>query len=140
MVVTFDFDDTLLWTRVIRDEDGEYVDHVPVGQNPQIFPILRRALQTPGVEVYVVTSRRATGPSVKQVFDYLREWGILEQPQFMGVRFTNGNLKADTLVKLGSVRHYDDDPEELAALPPEIKSVQAFPHPSWTQTVNLGAS
>ena len=33
MVVTFDFDDTLLWTRVIRDEDGEYIDHVPVGQN-----------------------------------------------------------------------------------------------------------
>lgn len=132
MVVTFDFDDTLLWTRVIRDEDGEYVDHVPVGQNPQIFPILKRALQMPGVEVYVVTSRRATGPSVKQVFDYLREWGILEQPQFMGVRFTNGNLKADTLVKLGSVRHYDDDPEELAALPPEIKGVQAEPHPSWS--------
>ena len=140
MVVTFDFDDTLLWTRVIRDEDGEYVDHVPIGQNPQIFPILTRALQMPGVEVYVVTSRRATGPSVKEVFDYLREWGILEQPQFMGVRFTNGNLKADTLVKLGSARHYDDDPEELAALPPEIKGVQAEPHPSWTQTVNLGGN
>ena len=140
MVVTFDFDDTLLWTRVIRDEDGEYVDHVPVGQNPQIFPILTRALRTPGVDVYVVTSRRATGPSVKEVFDYLREWGVIEQPQFMGVRFTNGNLKADTLVKLGSVRHYDDDPEELAALPPEIKGVQAEPHPSWTQTANLGAS
>ena len=140
MVVTFDFDDTLLWTRVIRDEDGEYVDHVPVRQNPQIFPILMRALRTTGVEVYVVTSRRSTPESVKQVFDCLRDWGVLEQPQFMGVRFTNGDLKADTLVKLGSVRHYDDDPEELAALPPEIKGVQAEPHPSWTQTANLGAS
>lgn len=38
------------------------------------------------------------------------------------------------VVLIGGVeqRFYDDDPEELAALPPEIKGVQAYPHPSWS--------
>jgi len=63
MVITFDFDDTLLWTAVDRDEDGTYVEHNPVGQNPHVFPRLLQALDS-GAEVHIVTSRRSrTRPS-----------------------------------------------------------------------------
>jgi len=131
MVVTFDFDDTLLWKEVLRDEDDDVIDVVPVGKNTDIFPELERALKGEGNKVYVVTSRSSTPKSVKEVFDYLRAWEVLDHPRFEGVRFTNGDLKVATLMTLGSKLHYDDDTEELAALPPEIIGIQAFPHTSW---------
>jgi hypothetical protein len=131
-VVTFDFDDTLLWTEVIRDEFEDYVEHVPVGPNKDILPIMRAALQNPDNDVYVVTSRSETARSRREILDYLSEWGILEYPNFMGVHFTNGELKVAKLLELGASKHYDDDPKELEALEGTgIKWEQAFPHESW---------
>lgn len=130
-VVTFDFDDTLLWTRVIRDEDGDYVEHFPIGPNEDVLPIMRKTLENPSIDVYVVTSRHDTARSRAEVEGYLGEWGILDFPNFKGVVFTNGHLKVGALKRLGSIRHYDDDAEELIVLPPEIEGVQAYPHKSW---------
>jgi hypothetical protein len=127
MVITFDFDDTLLWTAVDRDEDGTYLDHNPVGQNPHVFPRLLQALDS-GAEVHIVTSRRSrTRP---EVLAWLEEWGVLGR--LAGVHFTEGQLKEATLAALGSRQHFDDDPEELAHLPRGCRGVQAPLHPSWT--------
>jgi len=137
-VVTFDFDDTLLWTRVIRDEDGDYLEHVPAGENPDVFPIFLKMLSDPGVKVHIVTSRHGkhanpnapVPSSYTEVFDHLRDWGVIDK--VAGVHFTNGNLKVGKLRELGSELHFDDDTEELEALRGAgIKSVQAYPHPSW---------
>ena len=134
-VVTFDFDDTLLWTRVIRDEDGDYL------KNQEVFPIFLKMLNDPGVAVHIVTSRHGKPASPNapvpsshaEVFDQLREWGVIDR--VAGIHFTNGNLKAGKLRELGSELHYDDDTEELEALQGTgIKGVQAYPHPSWERS------
>ena len=137
-VVTFDFDDTLLWTEVLRDEDGNFEDVVPAGENEDVYPIFIDMLNNPDVEVHIVTSRMGKPddptaripPSYTSVFDNLRRWGVLDK--LAGVHFTNGELKVDKLLELGSSVHYDDDPKELEALEGTgIKGEQAFPHGSW---------
>ena len=140
-VVTFDFDDTLLWTRVIRDEDGDYLEHVPAGKNTDIYPIFIDMLNNPDVEAHIVTSRhgKSTDPntpvpsSYTEVFDQLKDWGVIDK--VAGIHFTNGNLKIGKLRELGSELHFDDDTEELVALRGTgIKGVQAYPHPSWERS------
>lgn len=131
MVITFDFDDTLLWTAVERDADGEYLDHGPIGKNPHVFPRLLQALDS-GAEVHIVTSRRSrTRP---EVLAWLEEWGVLDR--LAGVHFTEGQLKHDTLERLGSEQHFDDDPEELAHLPRGCRGVRAPLHDSWTERLD----
>ena len=135
MVITFDFDDTLLWTAVERDEEGEYLDHGPIGRNPHVFPRLLQALDS-GAEVHIVTSRRSE--TKDELMGWLDEWQK-RNPQLSrlaDVHFTEGQLKHDTLARLGSRQHFDDDPEELAHLPDGCLGVRAPLHPSWTQ--NLG--
>jgi hypothetical protein len=133
MVITFDFDDTLKLTKLLRDEDGEYLDHGPIGKNPHVFPRLLDALDS-GAAVHLVTSRRSeTRP---EVLHWLKRWGVLDR--LAGVHFTEGELKHDTLERLGSRQHFDDDPEELAHLPEGCLGVRAQLHPSWTQ--KLGES
>jgi len=128
MVITFDFDDTLLWTAVERDADGEYLDHGPIGKNPHVFPRLLDALDS-GAEVHIVTSRRSeTRP---EVLHWLKRWGVLDR--LAGVHFTEGQLKHDTLERLGSEQHFDDDPEELAHLPKGCLGVRAPLHDSWSK-------
>lgn len=137
-VVTFDFDDTLLWKEAIWDEDGEFVEAVDAGTNEDIYPIFLDMLENPDVEVHIVTSRMGKSdnpteripPSYTSVFDYLRKWGVLDK--LAGVHFTNGELKVDKLLELGSTEHYDDDPEELKELVGTgIEGHPAMPHGSW---------
>jgi hypothetical protein len=138
MVITFDFDDTLLWKAVERDEDGEYLDHGPIGENPHVFPRLLDALDS-GAEVHIVTSRRSETKG--EVMDWLDVWRK-HNPQLRrlaGVHFTEGQLKHDTLARLGSQQHFDDDPEELAHLPEGCLGVRAPLHPSWTQKLGESA-
>jgi hypothetical protein len=133
MVITFDFDDTLLWKAVVRDEDGSYVEHNPIGQNPYVFPRLLEALDS-GNKVHIVTSRRSrTSP---EVLAWLEEWGVLDR--LAGVHFTEGQLKHDTLERLGSRQHFDDDPEELAHLPEGCRGIRAPLHPSWSGQLGEG--
>jgi hypothetical protein len=49
-----------------------------------------------------------------------------------GIHFTDGKLKRDKLLSLGSQLHFDDSPEELLALPKSIRTVQVRNlDPSW---------
>ena len=107
------------------------MEHNPIGPNPYVFPRLLQALDSSN-EVHIVTSRRSrTRPEVEA---WLAEWGVLDR--LAGVHFTEGALKHDTLARLGSRQHFDDDPEELAHLPRGCRGVQAPLHPSWTQPMN----
>ena len=127
-VVSFDFDDTLLWARAFHDEDGDFVEMKPIGPNPYVVPRLRQALSDPSVSVYIVTSR---GPG--SLGKTLKQLDALGFPDFPAnrIRFTDGELKRDTLAELGAQLHYDDDPVELENLPTGCKGVLAPIHPSW---------
>lgn len=137
-VVTFDFDDTLLWKAAIWDENGNLEEVVDAGTNDAIYPIFLKSLKDPNVEVHIVTSRKGkpddpdapVPPSYTSVFDYLRKWGVLGR--LAGVHFTDGELKVAKLLELGASEHYDDDPDELKALEGTgIEGKPAPPHKSW---------
>jgi len=129
VISTFDFDDTLHWTAVIRDADGDIEDTVPVGANPHIMPLLQAALDR-GDEVHIVTTRLSRLWR-EDTLAHLRAWGVLDR--LAGVHFTDGALKRDTLAALGADVHHDDDPEELVNLPAGCRGVLAPVHPSWSQ-------
>jgi len=127
MVVTFDLDSTLLWTRAIRDDNGNVEDTVQLGASPHTMPLLLAALDR-GDEVHIVTSRLARLWR-EDTLAHLREWGVLDR--LAGVHFTDGALKRDTLAALGADVHHDDDPVELENLPDDCRGVLAPIHPSW---------
>lgn len=127
MKISFDFDDTLLWKRVVRDPaDGEIDDIVPAGVNPHVEPLLHAALDR-GDEVHIVTTRHTRWR--EDTLSQLREWGVLHR--LAGVHFTDGDWKAPTISRLGIVVHHDDDQDELDRLPPNCAGVLAPLHPSW---------
>lgn len=129
MVVTFDFDDTLLYRALERDEDGDVVfPHKTVGdgRNPMGFYHLMEHLNA-GDEVHLVTSRMRN--RLPEVDGWLRKWGVRDR--FAGVHATDGEWKVGKLVELGSEIHYDDDKEELQRLPSSVRGQYIPPHPSW---------
>lgn len=138
MVITFDFDDTLRVTKADREYDPEtgtwslegiiYTDD----QNPVVFPKFEAALNR-GDEVHIVTSRSWSKDTVEEMQAWLRSQGITRIPP---IHFTGGALKHDTLARLGSRQHFDDDPEELSHLPRGCRGVQAPLHSSWTEPMN----
>jgi hypothetical protein len=141
MVITFDFDDTLRLTKLLRDEDGDIVDIDYSGDepNPVVFPEFESALDR-GDTVYVVTSR--SEKTRGEVESWLKrkliirdENGKVLKDRFellAGIHFTGGDLKRDTLLSLGSQLHYDDDEEEGKALKSTpIRWVRAPLHRSW---------
>ncbi len=114
MLVTFDFDQTLTVSR--WDEENE--DFVHMGPNLVMVQCLKAHLDM-GNEVHIVTSRHEKFEKVghhdaPRVSDFLRSEGIFGQ--ISGIHFTNGEWKADTIKRLGSLRHHDDDEEELIRL------------------------
>lgn len=125
MVVTFDFDDTLLWRRIERDEDGEFIDVVDDGPNPEGLALLEKAINNK-YKVYIVTTR--SEKKREDTENWLRKWKVLDK--IAGIRFTNGKLKRDTVAELGSQIHYDDDIQELDNLPEGCKGILLYPHPS----------
>jgi len=125
MVVTFDFDDTLLWRRIERDEEGEFIDVVDDGPNPEGLILLKQAINN-GYKVYIVTTRSEKKREDTQ--NWLRKWNVLDK--IAGIHFTDGKLKRDTLAELGSQIHYDDDIQELENLPSGCEGVLLYPHPS----------
>ena len=128
MVITFDFDDTLLWKRYERDEDGEIVEVVVDGPNPEGLALLKHAISD-GHEVHIVTTRYEKMRD--DTIWWLSKWGVLDG--IAKIHLTNGQLKRDTLARIGSRLHHDDDEEELENLPPGCRGVQLFPHPSQTE-------
>lgn len=129
MIVTFDFDDTLLYRTLEFDEDGDVVfPHRPVGdgRNPMGFFHLVDHLDA-GDEVHIVTSRMRS--KLPEVDEWLTRWGV--RGKLAGVHATNGDWKAGRLSELGSEIHYDDDNEELSRIRPPTKTQRIPPHPSW---------
>ena len=124
--ITFDFDNTIMMTR--PDEDwGQVVD----GPNEDVIELMKKH-KVDGDRVIVVTSRMKAnetgGPYdpdhpayMPSVAEYLEKQNVVVDQ----IIFTNGNLKVDKLIELGSDLHFDDDEEELDAADKEgIKTVQ----------------
>jgi acid phosphatase class B len=132
MVITFDFDDTLLYTKAVFDEEGNYDHSEIIGKNPVVYPIFEKLLNNPKNKVHIVTTRSSS--SRQKTEDQLRKWGVLDK--LAGIHFTNGQYKKETLEKLGSSKHYDDDEDEIARMPDGCKGIKVEPHPSWTQLQN----
>lgn len=129
MVVTFDFDDTLLYRTLEFDDDGDVIlPHriVGDGKNPLGWHHLMEHLET-GDEVHIVTSRMRS--KLPEVDEWLTRWGV--RGKLAGVHATNGDWKVGRLSELGSEIHYDDDNEELSRLRPPTQGQRVPPHPSW---------
>jgi hypothetical protein len=135
MVITFDFDDTLKLTKLLRDEDGDIAGIDYTGDEPNVLILskLKKALDA-GHVVHIVTSRHWSEASEegmkKWLATQLADHGGLAA--LAGIHFTDGKLKRDKLLSLGSQLHFDDSPEELLALPKSIRKVQVRNlDPSW---------
>ncbi len=126
-VVTFDFDDTLLWTQVVRDADGEIEDTLEWGLNPFAALKLRQATRL-GLRVFIVTTRHRDMHS-HNLMSWLTQWDMGNL--FEGIIFTNGEDKTRFLRDLGSRVHFDDDIVELDQLPEGCQGVMSNIHPSW---------
>ena len=129
MIVTFDFDDTLLYSSIEFDEDGDVIlPHRVIGdgRNPMGFYHLMEHLDA-GDEVHLVTSRRKE--KLPEAEGWLRRWGVRDR--FAGVHATDGEWKGKKVAELGSQVHYDDDWEEIHHLLPGTRGQYIPPHPSW---------
>jgi hypothetical protein len=115
MVATFDFDGTIK-RHGFDPEDGCFSRDC--GLDPHALQALR-ILASEGVSVHIVTSRRTS--TRREVEEFVVNNNLA---QFIsGIHFTNGDLKKATLARLGSIQHFDDDPEELIALPSDIEGI-----------------
>jgi hypothetical protein len=92
--ISFDFD----WT--LRFGDG-------TAWMPNV-KLMKRLIKNDH-KVFIVTARLGTSDNVKEVNAFCDKHKI---HNLAGIRFTEGNLKADTLVTLGVKVHFDDDGEE----------------------------
>ena len=128
MVVTFDFDSTLALYKLDEDYGTRFI-----GPNEKAIQALKKHYKDGNI-IYVVTSRkedyerrlpdfddrgRILSPNVE---DFLHEFGVSRMIE--EVYYTNGNLKRGVLNRLESAVHYDDDEEELEALPGDTRGMQ----------------
>jgi len=139
MVVSFDFDDTLLLTRPCADWGT-----VGAGPNKPMLAALREHAAG-GDAVIIVTTRnesrdaeahKGMGPSRTPVSVFVALHGLPVD----SIHFTDGEHKAETLVALGVSKHFDDDDDELALLPEGIEGVLAPLHPDWDRASEIFAS
>ncbi len=121
-LVTFDFDDTL--TVPFKDKEGFWVSggYEP---NPETIATMQ-ALAEQGHEIAIVTSRPFTQGSKDKITIFIMEH---ELPVERDVVFTNGEWKADFLLKLGSTCHYDDSLDELSRIREKGIAVVEVKHP-----------
>jgi len=100
------------------DLESENVDYVFQGYNEPIINIIRQHIAD-GDEVFIVTSRKEDKEGMypnDTVPVHLKKLGL--DSYFLPNRlfYTNGAPKIDTLRKIGTQTHWDDDVEELIAL------------------------
>ena len=120
-LVTFDFDDTLTmpyWS----DEDGYWTS----GTDPNKKTIsAMKKFASNGYDVKIVTSRHGTADHKRTIATFVKKHNL----PVKDIIFTNGKWKADTLERLGSVLHYDDDTYEISRIKSKgIKTIH-IPHP-----------
>ena len=111
---SFDYDETLIKYKT-DPEDPEFSTVYDKPHEENIAKL--RELATAGETVYIVTSRsKRTGDK--------SPWDTAPEPEELvadmnlpvkSVHYTNGDLKAETLLSLGVIEHWDDDEEEIAA-------------------------
>jgi len=115
-VVTMDFDHNLMF------ETGE-----PNMETVNQFKELQQ-----DYDVYIVTTQIKSSEKLALINKFLYDNGLKAK----GVVFTNGKLKSDAVLTLGSTLHFDDDEEELEALKtanPNIKVVNSFNKAKWDE-------
>ena len=111
---SFDYDETL----VKYKPDPEDPQFSVLYDKPHEENIAKlRELAAAGETVYIVTSRsKRTGDKMP--------WDTAPEPEELvadlnlpvkSIHYTNGDLKAETLLSLGVIEHWDDDEEEIAA-------------------------
>ena len=120
-LVTFDFDDTLTMPK--WDEEDEFWVG---GTDPNHKTIsAMKKFAASGYDVKIVTSRHGTGKHKKDVAMFVKKHNL----PVKDIVFTNGKWKADTLERIGSLLHYDDDTWEIARIKKKkIKTIQVV-HP-----------
>ena len=111
---SFDYDETLIKYKT-DPEDPEFSTIYDKPHEENIAKL--RELAAAGETVYIVTSRsKRTGDKYP--------WDTAPEPEELvadmnlpvkSVHYTNGDLKAETLLSLGVIEHWDDDEEEIAA-------------------------
>lgn len=119
--VSFDFDNTLLnniWNNeendFERDENGNMIGYPNVPMIEMMKQYLNR-----GYEVLIVTSRM---DKYKQdVVEFVQEQGL----PVSEIICTNGENKVFTLIDLGVLEHFDDDPHEIQAIK-NNSNIQAY--------------
>lgn len=123
MLVSFDFDSTL--TRPVK-ESAAWMESSFWESSTEPRPeAVQRAkeLAAEGHDVVVVTSRSKT--NADEVFDFLNKHRLNVER----VKFTDGDLKAETLSDLGVDVHFDDAFCELEALQGTETTGRLVPHP-----------
>tara|TARA_R100000808_G_scaffold24847_1_gene58735 strand:- start:6991 stop:7572 length:582 start_codon:yes stop_codon:yes gene_type:complete len=113
-IYSFDYDETLI--RHKPDPEDPEFGIIYDGPHEENIAKLRE-LAAAGNKVLIVTSRsKRTGDK--------HPWDTAPDPEELvaeldlpveSVHYTHGDLKADTLLSLGVVEHWDDDEEEVAA-------------------------
>tara|TARA_B100000963_G_scaffold57671_1_gene45783 strand:+ start:205 stop:1443 length:1239 start_codon:yes stop_codon:yes gene_type:complete len=110
-VITFDFDNTIVFSHVNHDDEGGLA-YAQGGLNHYIIDLIK-SVKAKGYTVFIVTARQSSleqgDSSVQSFVDKLKL-------PVDGVFFTNGEPKARKLYELGSTIHYDDDPKEHEAV------------------------
>lgn len=111
-IITFDFDDTLSLSHWGEEEDTWVHD----GPHQQMVNRIKNFIADPSITVYIVTSRfekhepqSLENPNQQAVQQFLDDHKI----NVDGVFFTNGQSKIETLLKLQSTMHHDDDPGDI---------------------------
>tara|TARA_Y100000310_G_scaffold311878_1_gene358599 strand:- start:205 stop:690 length:486 start_codon:yes stop_codon:yes gene_type:complete len=115
-VYSFDYDNTLIDYKYIRDELGDIEDVVYHGPNSGNVNKFKKLKQM-GHKVIIVTSRQKrikkppwdVSPSPE---DFSKKYNLNAD----GIYYTAGDDKAQTLSRLGVFKHWDDDEEEIKAI------------------------
>jgi len=111
-VVTFDFDNTIAMSHM--DLSSGDVEYIFDGYNTQVINLIKKYIND-GYNVHIVTSRHESkegqfpNDTVRKHLDKLSLSHYFTPER---VHYTNGSPKTETLNKLGSTLHYDDDMEE----------------------------
>tara|TARA_B100000282_G_scaffold250154_1_gene194366 strand:+ start:509 stop:886 length:378 start_codon:yes stop_codon:yes gene_type:complete len=120
-IVTFDFDDTLTLPHYDEEEELWIAGLEP---NKKTISALKK-FASKGYEVKIVTSRHGTGKHKKDVATFAKKHNL----PIKDIIFTNGKYKADTLERIGSVLHYDDDTEEISRIKSKGIKIIHIKHP-----------
>ena len=115
MKLSFDWDNTISMSYM--DENSEEPKFIHQGYNQEFIDKMINSIKT-GHDVYIVTSRiyelEADFPE-ERITHHLRKLGIINYFPPERIIYTNGELKAPTLLYLGVDIHHDDSVEEILA-------------------------